>query len=252
MRYGNDDEQLFVWGGEGREPRLVYTGPLRSPSLYWSPDGMRLMFNGAVNDQDTIYAMTATGDVATVFLTGYRVHGWVNGGNHLLVSHVNQDSALYLVQADGSSPMYFSQRAEAIAVSPDGEQVLYGDFYYDSSFVQATDSLTASPVPHCRGRTYQWRKDSDQFACDSNNIGSGIGTQLGNVSTVPPQLQFLSYYTNPTFIPNSTRYLALNRVRGYPAYYDSSFLYNFNSGVFKQIQYAEDDTYPVIEWRYMP
>lgn len=253
----NGNSVLWVWNVIDGYSVVVYTGniswnePMGS-EYFWSPDSSQLYFNLHTEDGQHIWRTTATGAPATEVLADATMRGWVDGGARILVER----DALYLAQPDGSDLTFFSERhGERVLVSPPGDVVLMGNYYNGTgTFVQKITETQPTSVYGCRGITFTWRADGQRFGCSNHVVGSAFGTTIGDTTTTPETiLPILPTYFGPQFLPRSTNLIGVDRfVEGYPMSFRGSSLYNYDTGVYKQITAPDGAGGRVLEWRYTP
>jgi hypothetical protein len=236
--------QVGVWNNVDLETHFIYTGD-GERTLYWSPDGNRLMFTAnSLTEGYGIYGSDKKGTPATMLIPDYSMQGWVNGGTHLLIRQAN---AYFLAEPDGANPTFFrswSSRNPVVSVSPGGEYVIFTDHgeVPQDSILQATDSLIPAAQFRCRGIYLRWQTGGNRFACDSNDsITDGYQITIGDTTL------------NPPFLNDTTSYLVTQKTTtGYPANPIGTEFYNLLTGVFKQIQLPDYERIRIWEWRYMP
>jgi hypothetical protein len=248
--------EVWIWHQASGSVQRVYMGQQWGWHLYWSPNGTQLVFTVRNADETpSVFGTTVESQPAQLLIDGYVVEGWVEGGRRLLLSQGNN---LYLSQADGSSPTLFFEGSSIVASgavfpSPTGTHILFST--YASSYIQATTSSIATPLSGCDTLSFQWHEGGKFFTCNSYTF---FGSKLGDATLDPPAFLFdMESHRNPQFLPNADGYFTTNHYVVSPTdspepTYEGSYLWNTQTGLLRQLTYADASIYPVVEWRYMP
>ena len=116
---------LLIRGTEGASLVRV---PLQAKALRWSPDGSALAFVGPGSD---IYTVSANGDHLRPLTSGAEALDlrWSHDGTRLLFTSRREDNSdIYLMEADGSGQMRLTDHAAddfGAELSPDGARIVF-------------------------------------------------------------------------------------------------------------------------------